>query len=69
MTQIKPIDRKQLRFFKRYGNNIPFAEVFDHPYVVSGGIVIVTDCSGERYYEDRAIGGFDECLKVARYYK
>ncbi len=69
MTAIKPIDRKYLKPFRKFGDEIVTAEVFDHPNAIGGGILVITDCLGERYYEDKALCGFDNCLAVALRYK
>ena len=71
MKRIKSIDRKLLRRFTKYGDAIAQAEVFCHPNptAAGGGILIITDGIGERFYEDRSLNGLDACLKIARHYK
>jgi hypothetical protein len=67
MKRINPI--KLGKAFKKYGDNTVSAEVFNHPDAITGGVLVITDCLGKRYYEDRGICGIDLCLEVARTYK
>ena len=67
MKLITPI--KLGKPFKRYGDKVVSAEVYPHPDAITGGVLVITDCLGTRYYEDKSICGIDQCLIVARRYK